>query len=274
MFDILPGTIMGFREGLEASLIIVIILQYLKKSNQKSFQKYVLSGAGIGVFLSLCIGAVVYIVSKSIDQLEETSGIWESISSLIALILVTTFIIWMMKHGRTMVSDVHEKVKSNLSPIGVFSIALLMVIREGVEIATFTFAGKYTLGSIMIGTGLALIFSVLVYYSLIKVNLKLIFSITLGYLILQAGFLLGYSVHEGLSSLKTLEILGENNILYTKLYDVSGTIFYHKEGLIGLPLYVLLGWYSKPEIIQFILQYGYSATMFIIWYKIIRKEAN
>lgn len=104
-----------------------------------------------------------------------------------------------------------------------------------------------------------------------KINLKILFNITLVYLILQAGFLLGYGIHEGLSALNSLNILASTSPIFIKAFDLSKTIFYHKEGIIGLPLYVLFGWYSKPEIIQFVVQYVYTFIMFFIWHKELKK---
>jgi len=108
----------------------------------------------------------------------------------------------------------------------------------------------------------------------VKVNLRILFNITLAYLILQAGFLLGYGIHEGLSALGSMNLLSSESPLFIKAFDLSETIFYHKEGLLGLPMYVLFGWYSKPEILQFIMQYLYTGSLFYIWHREIKKEAS
>jgi high-affinity iron transporter len=271
MENFLPGLIMGFREGLEAFLIVVIILQYLKKSDNITLRKNAFSGALVGILASMGIGAVLFYISKSIGKMEELSKVWESSASIVALILITTFIYWMIKHGRNMIAEVQKQVKTNLSALGIFSITFIMVAREGTEIAIFLFAGKYTLLSIFSGVFAALIFAILIYYSLVKINLKILFNITLVYLILQAGFLLGYGIHEGLSALNSLNILASTSPIFIKAFDLSKTIFYHKEGIVGLPLYILFGWYSKPEIIQFVVQYGYTFIMFFIWHKELKK---
>ncbi len=268
----LPGLIMGFREGLEGFLIVVIILQYLKKSKTEYLRKNVYFGTSIGIVASLGIGGILYILSNAIDKMDEVAKLWESGASFIALGLVTTFIYWMIKHGRNMVSTVESNVGKNLSAFGIASIAFIMVVREGVEIAIFTFAGEYSIISLIVGILGALLLTILIYYSLVKVNLKVLFNITLGYLILQAGFLLGYGIHEGLSALHALNMLSSESGLLIKAFDLSETVFYHKEGVIGLPLYVLFGWYSKPEILQFVMQYLYTFSLFYIWNKIIKKE--
>lgn len=263
----LPGLVMGFREGLEAFLIVVVILQYLKKSDLNYLKKNVYVGASIGVGASLVVGGILFALSNSLEKMEEAATSWESIASFVALGLITTFIYWMIKHGRNMVSSVETSVGKNLSAFGIAAISFIMVAREGVEIAIFTFAGQYTILSLAAGIAGALVLTAMIYFSLVKVNLRVLFNVTLGYLILQAGFLLGYGIHEGLSALSGAGILSGDSILLIKAFDLSGTVFYHKEGIIGLPLYVLLGWHSRPEILQFITQYFYTFVLFYIWYR-------
>ena len=274
MDTFLPAFIMGFREGLEAFLIVSIILQYLRKSKNESLRKYVYYGTFSGIVASLGIGGILYILSKAIDRMDQVAKLWESGASFVALALVTTFIYWMIKHGRNMVSTVESSVSQNLSAFGIASVAFIMVAREGVEVAIFTFAGQYAIAALFAGITAALVLTVLINHSLVKVNLRILFNITLAYLILQAGFLLGYGIHEGLSALGSMNLLSSESPLFIKAFDLSETIFYHKEGLLGLPLYVLFGWYSKPEILQFIMQYLYTGSLFYIWHREIKKEAS
>ena len=271
MSSFLPGLILGFREGLEAFLMITIIMQYLNVIKRTELKKIVLNGSLVGIIASLIIGGILFLIARSIQKTDEIAKIWESGASIIALLLITTFIYWMIKHGSDMVNEVQSQVDRNISKLGLFSVAFVMVTREGAEIAIFSFAGQYVLLSIILGILLALILAILTYRSLIKVNLKFIFNATLIYLILQAGFLLGYAVHEGLSALKALSFISSDNILLTKAFDLSGTILNHKEGLLGVPLYVILGWYSKPEWIQLILHYGYVLSIALVWKKLRSK---
>ncbi|WP_319468281.1 FTR1 family protein [uncultured Trichococcus sp.] len=206
--------------------------------------------------------------------MEQVAKLWESGASFVALALVTTFIYWMIQHGRNMVSTVESSVSQNLSAFGIASVAFIMVAREGVEVAIFTFAGQYGIVALFAGITAALILAILINHSLVKVNLRILFNITLAYLILQAGFLLGYGIHEGLSALGSMNLISSDSPLFIKAFDLSETIFYHKEGLLGLPMYVLFGWYSKPEILQFILQYLYTGSLFYIWHRQINKETS
>ena len=270
----MPGLIMGFREGLEAFLIVTIILQYLTQIKKNEYKKFVYNGTITGILASFVIGGLLFAVSSAIQKTEEIAKIWESGASIVALIFVTTFIYWMIKHGSNMVNEVQNQVKQSLSKAGLFSVAFIMVVREGAEIAIFTFAGQYTLASIGLGISLALILSLLIYKSMVKINLRVLFNITLVYLILQAGFLLGYAVHEGLSALKALAVISKDNVIFIKAFDLSGTVFNHKEGVLGIPLYVAFGWYSKPEWIQLILHYGYIVGMTLVWKNLRKKQQN
>lgn len=273
MGNYFAGTVMGFREGLEAFLVIAIIFRYISKTNQLSLRKYVWWGVGTGVTVSLVFGGLLTMLGNALQNTGSIAKVWESVASIIALVLVTTFIIWMIQHGRNMTKSVESSVSKNLSKAGIITISAIMIAREGAEIVIFSFAGKYELTPVFVGIGIALAFAVLIYYSLIKVNIRTIFNITLVYLILQAGFLLGYAVHEGLSAMKDLGMLSENSFLLTKAFNLSSTVLNHKEGIVGVPLYVLFGWYSKPEWIQFILQYGYTVVVFGFW-RYVSKRTN
>ena len=265
MDTFIPGLIMAFREGLEAFLIIVILLKFLEKTRHEHLKKNLWSGLYAGIAASFAFGFLLNTVAERIGGVGATAKLWESLASLGAVVLIITFIIWMINHGSEIKKHIEGEATLNLSSKGIFWLAAFMVAREGVEIVLFQFAGKYTNISVVIGLLISVILTMAIYYSLVRVNLQTIFNVTLAYLILQAGFLLGYSVHEALSAAKDLKIVASESFIYARAFDVSGTIFDHKEGLIGLPLYVAVGWYAKPEWIQFILQYSLTFGLFFYW---------
>lgn len=269
--DFIPGFVMGLREGLEAFLIIAIMLRYIQKLEKPEYNKDVYIGLGSGIVASIVFGVLLLSISNIIGASSDNiAKLWEFGASFIALVLITTFIWFMMHHGNKFTEEIQAKMDVNLSSKGIILVAFIMVVREGAEVVLFTFAsadqGAYIVGAIT-GILTSAILAVLIYKSLIKVNLQLLFRVTLVYLILQAGFMLGYSIHELLSYLKATEIWDAGHPLYTKLFDLSGTILDHKEGWIGIPLYATIGWYSKPEIIQFILQYTYTVTFLLYYYR-------
>lgn len=275
--DVLPGFVLGIREGLEAFLIIVIMLEYLNKSNRSHDGKYVIRGLFIGLLISLLFGFVLFFVSNLIGSSgSNISKLWESIASLLALGLITSFLVFTLKNSQSMTSEISEKMSNKFTKNAIIALAAIMVAREGVEVVLFVIASvnqvSYALGA-LIGIAFSAMLAYLIYKSLFKINLRLIFSITMLYLILQAGFLLGYGFHELFSYFKAEQIIPSTQWIYQPLFDLSNTFLDHKSQPIGIALYALIGWYSKPEILQFLMQYVYTAV-FLIWFISIHKNKN
>lgn len=268
MDTFIQALVMSFREGLEGFLIISILLKFLDKTNNQSFKKQVWIGTYFGIGLSTILGLVLWMTSSYIGGLKTTAKLWESIGGFIAIIFVTTFIIWMIRNNRNIINHINNQATTNLTKKGILLLVVAMITREGTEVAIFSFAGHYEPLPIVLGLLLSLLMVFLINKSLLKVNLKTIFVITLGYLIIQAGYILGYSIHEGLSAAKSLNWIEKDSLFLSKAYNLSSTILNHKKGILGLPFNVLFGWYSKPEWIQFITQYTFTLVLFRYWYKI------
>jgi len=274
--DIFPGMVTGFREGMEAFLVIGVMIEYLKKINRSELKRSIQIGMFSGIAGSALIGLGLWGVVIVLGQAgNSVSKLWESLASLLALVFLTTFIYWMMNHGRNIVKEVHQSMNAKLSSLGLLIMSAVLVLREGVEIALFAFTsvnkGSYVTG-ILIGLIISAILAYLIYRSLVRVNLSLIFNITLAYLILQAGYLLGYSIHEFLSASKALELISSDSSLFIKVYNFQNTILDHKTGILGVPLNILIGWYSRPERIQFLFQGSYIIINFLVWMNIIKSE--
>jgi high-affinity iron transporter len=275
MSELVPGIIVGFREGLEAFLIIAVIQEYLNKLKQKRLQQSVSAGLAVGIVVSVLLGLLLWLFSLVLGKAGSSVGkFWESFASLLAVVFITYFIYWMIQHGKHMVGEVRSTVDSNLSNRGIFFVSMIAVAREGAEIALFAFTSENTLAYLvgnLSGVLLAAVLTYLIYKSLVRVNLSLIFNITIFYLILQAAYLAGYAIHELLSALKELKFLSADALVLTKLFDVSGTILDHKKAWLGITLNVALGWYSKPEILQSAIQVLYIIVFGTIWQRVHNK---
>ena len=261
----LPSFIMGFREGLEAFLLIAITLKYITKIDKGHLKNKVFQGVAAGLVISVVLGLILNQFSEYLGGISTLTKLWESLASMVALILVSLFIIWMIRHGTNMSKFVQDELSNNISTNALFWIALIIIAREGTEIAIFSFAGKFSYGVVIFGILSALILSILIFYSLVKVNLSVLFKITLAYLILQAGFLIGYSLHEGFSALKGYGLIAPDSYIFEKAFNLSNSLLSHKDGIFGIPFHVMFGWYSKPEWIQFIVQYVFTFSMFGYW---------
>lgn len=259
----IPGLIIGFREALESLLLIIVAFNYLKSINAVNLKASLWHGAIFGVATSILGGLII---NKFVKDISEASEIVESTFGILAVLLITTLIFWMINHSHKMKEYVHDNLKSSLTKAGVFAFGFVAIIREGAEIILFLLAGDYGVASITAGISIAVITAILINFSLIKLKLSILFKVTLVYLILQAGYLLGYSIHEGLAAMKGSQI-AEDSFVYLKAFNLSSGIFSHSEGIIGIPLNILVGWYSKPEWIQAIIHYGYVAGIFVYWRK-------
>ena len=276
--DIIPGAILGLREGLEAFLIIGIVMKYLEKTGRVELKRSVKLGMSLGIGGSLISGLILWGAIRLLDGSGDNVGkLWEAIASMAGLALLSTFIFWMMKHGKTVTHDVQNQVDAKISKAGITILATVIVLREGVEISLFAFSSvneqPYVIG-IAIGIVASAILAYLVFLSLIRVNLSVIFTITLGYLILQAGYLLGYSIHEFLSAMKGLGRIAAENRIYTKAFNFADTVLDHKTGALGVPLNVIIGWYSRPEWIQLVFHYGYVLSMVLLWRAMLIRHAG
>lgn len=267
MLNDIPALIMSFRESLEAFLLIAIVLRYIQATHLGIHKNQVYYGVVAGLSLSIAIGLLLQQISTSATQTSIYAKFWESGSSLIALLIVSVFIVWMINHGSDMKQHIEGALNKTSTKLGLFALSLIIIAREGTEIALFSFAGKYELPTILLGSVAALAVTYAIFKSMIRVDISTLFKITLAYLILQAGFLWGYSIHEFLAALKSMEILDSSSIYLNKLFNFSSSIFSHKDGIIGIPLHILLGWYSKPEVVQFLAQYGFTIGMFVYWWK-------
>ncbi len=262
--------IVGFRESLEAILIIFIIYKVLKLENKNNLKKYLYQGVVAGIALSILV--VFFInglesVAVNYGKIFEKS--WEVIASFTSAVLVFLLVKYMIKNSSSITSSTKEQTKNNLSPIGIFVLTSLMIAREGFEIVLFTFnsTSSNVLFQVILGIILGVLFGFLINYSIINISLKTVFKVITIYLILQVGYLLGYAVREFIALLEVKEVLLNSTLIYGRMFDFSGTILDSSNSLIGILLNATVGWKSNPFILQFITQYVTTIYLFIVYNK-------
>lgn len=181
--------LLSFREGLEAALVVGIILAYLFQTGRKDLGKFVYFGALIGVVVSLVGGFIGFKEAQEIG--EEGEELFESIMMLLASGLIGYFIVWMGKQANSISQDIKNKVGNNTTAIGLLVLSFLSVFREGMELCIFTLtkinekASDVALGSAL-GLILAVLITYLIFKSSIKFNLKIIFKV-LGLILIYLG---------------------------------------------------------------------------------------
>lgn len=220
----LANFLIGLREGLEATLVVSILIAYLVKTDRRDRLPPVWIGVGAAVALSLGIGAVLTFGAQSLSfEAQEAFG---GTMSFLAVIFVTFMIFWMRKAARSMKSELHGRLDKAIS-IGTAALvatAFVSVAREGIETALFVWPAVQAAGSgweplagVCLGLAVAITIGYLMYRRAIAFNLGRFFTWTGAALVIVAGGVLAY----GIAEFQEIGVLpGAESIAF----DVSGVI--------------------------------------------------
>ncbi len=195
--------LIGLREGLEAALIIAILVAYLVKLGQRDALPRLWFGVGLAIALSVGFGALLtYTDANLSDEAQENFG---GVMSLAAVGLITWMIFWMAGHARSIKGHLHGEIDKALarSTWAIAIVAFIAVAREGLETALFLFAGATSSGAAsspligaLLGLGTAVVLGLLLYRGALKLNLAALFTWTGALLVVIAAGVLRYGVHE------------------------------------------------------------------------------
>ncbi len=245
------GALTGLREGVEAALIVSIILAYLARTvNARHFGRIWL-GVGAALVASLLIGVGLFV---SIGGLPEPyEQIFEGIAMVVAAAVVTWMLFWMRRQAAGVKSELQGAVDRVLTEGSLWGLAILAftaVIREGVETALFLVgqvqAASASGGSaaVLLGAVIGLTMAVGLGYAFYHgsriINLRTFFRLTGVGLVFIAAGLLSHAVHEFIEA-------GVITFGTQTAFDISGLLS-HDDGL-GLFLRALFGYSAAPEVI-------------------------
>ncbi|MCX5302774.1 FTR1 family protein [Streptomyces sp. NBC_00160] len=195
--------LIGLREGLEASLVVGILVAYLVKSGRRDRLPPIWAGVLSAVALSLAFGAVLTFSSSRMSfEAQEAFG---GTLSIVAMGFVTWMIFWMRRTARTLKSELHGRLDAALA-MGTMALVLTAFIavgREGLETALFIWTAVQATGQStdpVIGAGLGLVSAVLLgylfYRGAVKINLAKFFTWTGAALVVVAAGVFSYGVHD------------------------------------------------------------------------------
>lgn len=205
----LSNFLIGLREGLEAALIVGILVAYIVKTNQASKQKLLTAvwiGVAVALVASLALGGFLSFTSAELTPRGEE--FFAGTTSLLAVGLVTWMVFWMKRTARSLRQDLQGKVDTALSsgPLTLAAAAFFAVLREGLETSLFVYANFRSIdgqgaGSgpaigLTIGLAVAVFLGWAIYRRAITLNLATFFKITGVALIVIAAGVLSYGVHE------------------------------------------------------------------------------
>ena len=259
----LANFMIGLREGLEAALVIGIIIAYLNKQNRQQDARRVLIGVVAAIFVAILSGLLLSILVA--DAEAGTNQIIGASASFLAVIFVTWMIFWMARHSRALPSQMHAKLAAVTSTYALIAAGFFAVVREGIETSIFLWSSTNAAGQgavSIVGAILGLATSAAIGYAIyrgsLKLNLRVFFSITSGFLILVSAGILAYAVHE-------LEELGWLPFLQATTYDVSSVVTE------GSPLEIFLkstlSFNAAPTQLQSLVWFAYAIPVGYLYYR-------
>lgn len=258
----------GLREGLEAALVIGILVAYLKKQNRQADVKRVALGVFAAILVSLLAGlSLTFLASDAQDGANEMIA---GFASLLAVVFVTWMIFWMAKHSRSLPSEMHNKLEQSASGLAVAGIAFFAVVREGVETSVFLWSATNAAGQgwvsivgAVLGIATASVIGYGIYRGSLKLNLRTFFAVTSAFLIVVAAGIFAYGIHE-------LEELGWFPFFQDIAYDVSGIV--PKDSALEVFLKGTISFRSAPTQLQSLVWFAYLVPVSIVFYLRTRRK--
>ncbi|MFF0742630.1 iron uptake transporter permease EfeU [Streptomyces sp. NPDC004111] len=254
----------GLREGLEASLVVCILIAYLVKTGRRDALAPVWIGIGVAVLLALGFGAGLTFGSQELTF--ETQEALGGSLSILAVGLVTWMVFWMRRTARHLKSELHGKLDAALrmGTGALVATAFLAVGREGLETALFVWASVRASGDgthapligVVLGLLTAIVLGWLFYRGAVRINLAKFFTWTGGMLLVVAAGVLAYGVHD----LQEARFLGG---LSDKAFDISEQI--PPDSWYGTLLKGVFNFQPDPTVLQVTVWALYLVPMLVLF---------
>ena len=259
--------LIGLREGLEATLVVSILVAFLVKSQRKDRLKQVWAGVGVAVMVSVFFGWLLSFTETTLLKDYRQQELFEAITSIAAVVFVTWMIFWMRRAARGIAGDLRNKLQDALAvgSVAVAVMAFLAVVREGLETSLIFYSAVQganlnggPLYALIGGVATSVAIGYLMYATAIRINLSRFFTITGVLLILVAAGIFKYGVHD----------LQEAGAL-----PGVGTIAYQMGGVLDPTSWyaaLLSGMFNitaEPTVLEVIawIAYGVPVLVFFLW---------
>ena len=298
----LPTFVITLREGVEAALVVGIVLALLKKAQQSRLNPWVYAGVIVGIIVSGLIGILFTGIIKFLGSInpQYTSVVeptLEGVFSVLAIVMLSWMLIWMTKQARFMKAQVEGAVtdaigKNSNAAWGVFSLILVAIVREGFETVLFVAANFQqgllpTLGALG-GLATASAIGVLLFKWGVKINIRKFFQVMGVLLILiVSGLVVSGLQHfdEATANLALSSRSSENLCFYyehfTRIHScILGPMVWNAEKILsdeqlpGIILKSLFGYRDKIYIVQAVGYFVFLATIGSLYFRSIAGGNN
>ncbi len=264
----LSSYILALREGLEAALIIGIVLSMLRKMEQQNLNLTVWLGVISAIFVSIAAALGLNWIGAEFEGKGEQ--LFEGITMFLAAGILTWMIFWMQKQSKSMNQKIESEVRQAIGVRGkraLFLLTFFAVVREGIELALFLLAARFIsnpfqqiLGAAL-GLGTAAILGWIIYTSSTRLNLKKFFTVTNVLLLIFAAGLIGSGIHE-FNELGWIPSIVEPVWNINRLLPIESTL--------GQLLKAMVGYSSSPSLSQVIAYIGYFVVIGLMF--MIRRQ--
>jgi high-affinity iron transporter len=259
------GFLTGLREGVEAALIVSIVLAYLVRTNNSEHLGKIWVGTGAALAASVALGIILFNTVGSFEEPYEQ--IFEGTTMLLAAAVVTWMLFWMRRQAAGVKGALQAAVDRVLDSGGAWGLAFLAftaVIREGIETSLFLVgqatSARAEAGAVVVGAIVGLAVAALIGYGFYRgsrrVNLASFFRWTGIALIFIAAGLVSKAIHE------FIEIGGLGSGPWTKqAFDLSGVL--SDDNGVGAFLRAIFGYAAAPEILTLAVYLAY--VVIVLW---------
>jgi high-affinity iron transporter len=260
----IPTFLIGLREGLEASLVVGILVAYLVKTGRRDTLRPLWTGVAAAIVVSLAFGAVLQFTSASMSfEAQERFG---GIASIVAVGFVTWMVFWMRRTARFLKTELHGKldVAMAVGPTALALTGLIAVGREGLETALFLWSAIQSTQEPLVSTtsafaGLlaAVVLGYAFYRGSVNLNLKTFFTWTGAALVLVAAGVFSYGIHD-------LQEAGTLPGLNSLAFDISDTI--PPSSWYGTLLKGIFNFQPRTTVLQAIAYLGYLLPVLVLFF--------
>jgi high-affinity iron transporter len=253
---VLATLVIFLREGIEASMIVAILLAYLNRLGRRDHFRDVFLGVGAALVLATAGGAAAYLTIRSYDG-SRVQTIFETVTYVIAAAVLTYMTFWMRNHARSLSGELRSRAEAALDGKARWGLALLAfqaVGREGLETVVFTLAIIFStstagaLGGALIGLAGSLVLAFFIYRLGHKLNLSRFFTVIGVLLMVFAAGLLADTV-------ENLQQLGWVSVLATPMWHTGALL--SEDSAVGDVLHSFFGYSDAPTPLQLLVYVVY-----------------
>jgi len=257
--------LIALREGIEAALIVAVVLSYLRKVGAQALLRPVYLGVLTGVLASIAAGSLFLLLSVEFEGTGEQ--IFEGATMFIAAIVLTTMIFWMRDNSRAYSEGLKSKVQAALTSketLGLTALVFVSILREGIEMVLFLGSASFNTSGLqtIIGGTLGLAGAVAVGLAImkysVKMDLKAFFNVTGVFLILFAAGLVARGLGE-------FQEAGLVPAVVEHVWNTGGFISDGSD--LGATLGILFGYTAAPSLVQIMGYAGYWVFVAIWVYR-------